>query len=172
MTGFSWILQVAAMRRQDYISHSFISQIRPSQRWKQREMSKKKKTLSNAKVRSICLLAMFWTAETSLLPSLQEITTGVCTLISSSLSGLQLQIQSPDFTSLKIKLNQLKTLMLTYLQRTRTCTLTPLSLSYLWLLELESADRRSRTGLSLERGVWDGDNETNPPLLCSIALTL
>jgi len=47
------------------------------------------KTLSNRKFLSICLLAIFWTADTSLLPSLQEITTGVWTLSSSSLSGLK-----------------------------------------------------------------------------------
>lgn len=47
-------------------------------------------TLSKANVLSICLLAMFWIAETSLLPSLQEITTGVCNLLSSSLNGLHI----------------------------------------------------------------------------------
>jgi len=45
-------------------------------------------TLSNAKVLSICLFAMFCTAETSLLPSLHEITIGVFNLASSSLNGL------------------------------------------------------------------------------------
>lgn len=45
-------------------------------------------TLSKRKVLSICLLAIFWTAQTSLLFSLQEITTGVCILASSSLNGL------------------------------------------------------------------------------------
>lgn len=53
----------------------------------------------------------------------------------------------------------------TDLQRTRTCTLTPLSLSFL-VLEFESPDRCSRTNLSIERGVCDGDKDTNPPLLC------
>ena len=41
------------------------------------------------KLLSICLLAIFWTAQTSLRFSVQVITTGVCALISSSLKGLQ-----------------------------------------------------------------------------------
>lgn len=48
----------------------------------------KTNTLSKRKVLSICLLAIVWTAQTSLLLSLQEITTGVCILASSSLNGL------------------------------------------------------------------------------------
>lgn len=47
------------------------------------------KTLSNANVLSICLLAIVWIAETSLLLSWQEMTTGVCNRISSSLNGLK-----------------------------------------------------------------------------------
>lgn len=54
-----------------------------------------------------------------------------------------------------------------YLQRRRTCTLTPFSLSC--LLELPfSLDRRSLTDLSLDFGVADGEIDTCPPLLCSI----
>jgi hypothetical protein len=65
----------------------------------------------------------------------------------------------------------------THLHRTKTWTLTPFSLSYLlWLFEFESADRRSRTALSDERGVCDGDNGTNPPapppLLCWTSISL
>ena len=98
-------------------------------------------TLSNAKVLSICLLAIFCTAETSLLPSLHEITTGVCSLISSSLNGLQKQtntkpMQSHNIPSCKQAQSTQHRVRpshnrLTHLQRTRTCTLTPLSLSYL-----------------------------------------
>lgn len=42
-----------------------------------------------------------------------------------------------------------------------------------FVLEFESADRNSRTDLSLDRGVCDGDSDTIPPLLCveSIALS-
>ena len=47
------------------------------------------RTLSNANVLSICLLAIVWIAETSLLLSWQDITTGVCNRVSSSLNGLK-----------------------------------------------------------------------------------
>ena len=58
-------------------------------KWKR----KTPKTLSNVKVLSIYLLVIFWTAKTSLLSSLHEITTDVCSLISSSLNGLQIRHQ-------------------------------------------------------------------------------
>jgi hypothetical protein len=45
-------------------------------------------TLSNATVRSISLLAMFWATETSRLWSLQVTTKGVLTRRASSLNGL------------------------------------------------------------------------------------
>jgi hypothetical protein len=45
-------------------------------------------TLSNTKVRSICLFAMFWATETSRLCSLQVMTTGVLVRRSSSFNGL------------------------------------------------------------------------------------
>ena len=55
----------------------------------------------------------------------------------------------------------------TDLQRTMTCTLTPLSLSCLLLeLELKSPDHKSLADLSVDRGVCDGETIPPPPLLC------
>lgn len=83
------------------------------------------KTLSNAKVLSICLLAMLWTAETSRLPSLHDITTGVCSLISSSLNGLQKRhrFYFISFLSFGTVLNKLNDRVSDELERVKlTCT--------------------------------------------------
>jgi len=70
----------------------------PKESWSYKK-AKREKTLSNAKVLSICLLAIFCTAETSLLPSLHEITIGVFNLASSSLNGLNKSKSKKHFIS-------------------------------------------------------------------------
>lgn len=132
------------------------------------------KTLSKVNVLSICLLAIFWAAETSRRCSLQVMTAGVFNLASSSLNGLKI-VRGMDSAKQDLKIwdtSRRLRVQFVHLHLRMTWTLTPLSLSSLLLeFPFPSSDRKSLPCLSVDLGVCEGDTGTNPPFFCELSIS-